>query len=45
MQSGNTAVAENTDVKPEIERAERYRMSVAEYKSFRQQGFLVVRVV
>lgn len=43
MQSGNTAVAENTDVKPEIERAERYRMSVAEYKSFRQQGFLVVR--
>ena len=38
MHSENMAVAPAKN-----ERAERYQMSVAEYKSFREQGFLVVR--
>ena len=43
MQSKNTtATVENHDV-TENECAARYRVSVAEYTSFRQQGFLAVR--
>jgi ectoine hydroxylase-related dioxygenase (phytanoyl-CoA dioxygenase family) len=38
-----TSTSENADLKLEIERANRYRVSVREYMDFRRDGFLVVR--
>ena len=37
------ATTSKTGIEMEIDRADRYRVSVEEYRSFREQGFLVVR--